>query len=143
MIKRVFVGIDFSESSRDALQRAAGWAAQLRLPLTAVHVVELPKYSFAPPYAALGDPTWFKDLHEQIEKQLNEWLLPYPGATTLIKTGSPADVLVKEADPETLLVVGQVGHSKLEHLLFGSTAARVARHAPCDVLVVRAEPRAD
>jgi universal stress protein A len=36
-------------------------------------------------------------------------------------------------------VLGQVGHSALEHLLFGSTASKVVRHAPCDVLVVRTE----
>ena len=41
--------------------------------------------------------------------------------------------------PDTLLVVAQVGHSALERLLFGSTAARVVRLAPCDVLVVRTE----
>ena len=40
-------------------------------------------------------------------------------------------------DPEALLVIGQVGHSALEHLLFGSTATKLVRHAPCDVLVVR------
>ena len=51
----------------------------------------------------------------------------------------PAEELVSEADPRTLLVVAQVGHSTLERLLFGSTAARVVRLAPCDVLVVRTE----
>jgi universal stress protein A len=35
--------------------------------------------------------------------------------------------------------VAQVGHSGIERLLFGSTAARVVKHAPCDVLVVRGE----
>jgi len=39
-------------------------------------------------------------------------------------------------------VVAQVGHSTLERLLFGSTAARVVRLAPCDVLVVRTDKQA-
>ena len=33
----------------------------------------------------------------------------------------------------------QRGHSALERLRFGSTAAKVVKHAPCDVLVVRAD----
>ena len=74
-----------------------------------------------------------------IQEQLEGWLKPYAGASAIVKWGGPAEELVSEANPKTLLVVAQVGHSTLERLLFGSTAARVVRLAPCDVLVVRTE----
>lgn len=39
-----------------------------------------------------------------------------------------------------LLVVGSHGRTGLTHLLLGSVAEAVVRHAPCDVLVVRRRP---
>jgi universal stress protein A len=86
---------------------------------------------------ALPDPAWLHAMEDHAREQLESWLKPYPGATAIVKWGGPAEELVTEADPRTLLVVAQVGHSTLERLLFGSTAARVVRLAPCDVLVVR------
>lgn len=140
MIRRVLVGVDFSTTSREALAKGAAWAARLGVPLEVLHVIELPRYPTASPYAALGDPAWFKDLQPQAEARLKAWTEPYPGATWAVETGHPAEALTARADRDTLIVVGQIGHSRLEHLLFGSTAVRVARHAPGDVLVVRTPP---
>jgi universal stress protein A len=137
MFNRVLVGIDFSPASRRALERAAGLAKELRLPLAAMHVVENAKPPFYAAYAPLGDPGWFREVEPKAHEKLAEWLAPYPGARALVASGSPGESLIAEADPMTLLVVGQVGHSALEHLLFGSTANRVVHHAVCDVLVVR------
>ena len=39
------------------------------------------------------------------------------------------------------LIVGTHGHTGLKHIVLGSIAERVLRHAPCSVLVVR-EPHA-
>jgi universal stress protein A len=88
---------------------------------------------------ALPDPAWLQSMEDHAREQLEAWVQPYPGATVIVKWGGPAEELVAEADPQTLLVVAQVGHSTLERLLFGSTAARVVRLAPCDVLVVRTD----
>ncbi len=139
MLKRILVAVDFSEASRSALTQGAEWASRLGLPLAVMHVVEVPRYPAGTPYAGLGDPSWFQEVSPKIEDRLKEWVAPYAGSSTLVRSGSPAEELMAEADADTLLVIGQVGHSKLEHLLFGSTAAKVVRHAPCDVLVVRAE----
>jgi len=141
MISKVLVGIDFSPSSRSALARAAEWARQFAAPLTAVHVVERPSLASYSMYASMGDPSWFHEAKPKAGLLLDTWLEPYPDAHQLILTGPPAEELMAAADKDTLLVLGQVGHSALEHLLFGSTAAKVIRHAPCDVLVVRTEAR--
>jgi universal stress protein A len=78
-------------------------------------------------------------MEDHAREQLEGWLKPFPGGKAVVKWGGPAEELVTEADPSTLLVVAQVGHSALERLLFGSTASRVVRLAPCDVLVVRTQ----
>lgn len=142
MFNRVLVGIDFSPASRRALARGAILAQELNLPLVAMHVVENAKPPFYAAYAPLGDPGWFREVEPMAHKKLTEWLAPYPSARGMVASGSPGESLMAEADPDTLLVVGQVGHNALEHLLFGSTANRVVHHATCDVLVVReSEPR--
>lgn len=57
---------------------------------------------------------------------------------TTMHLGHPAEVIVRHAleSGADLVVVGHKGHF-LHDFLLGSTAARVTRHAPCPVLVVR------
>jgi len=139
MVKKILVGLDFSEHSRRALSKAVAWGRTLGVPVTAVHVVELPSVASYSMYASMGDPSWFHDAKPKAGLLMDTWLAPYAEVQPLILTGAPAEELMGAADKETLIVLGQVGHSALEHLLFGSTAAKVVRHAPCDVLVVRTE----
>ncbi len=139
MITRVLVGIDFSEASKQALDRAGNWAVRMGVPLVAMHVLQPPAPMLPEAQIALPDPAWLHSMEDHAREQLEGWLRPYPGATAVVKWGGPAEELISEADHRTLLVVAQVGHSTLERLLFGSTAARVVRLAPCDVLVVRTE----
>jgi universal stress protein A len=139
VITRVLVGVDFSEASKQALERAGNWAARLGVPLVAMHVLQPPAPMLPEAQIALPDPAWLHTMEDHAREQLEGWIKAYPGATVIVRWGGPAEELVSEADPQTLLVVAQVGHSTLERLLFGSTAARVVRLAPCDVLVVRTE----
>jgi len=138
MITKVLVGVDFSQASRQALARGAAWAQRLGVPLLAMHVLQPPAPMLPEAQLALPDPAWLQSMETHAREELKAWVKDYPGAESQVKWGSPAEELVAAADADTLLVVAQVGHSALERLLFGSTAARVARHAPCDVLVVRA-----
>jgi nucleotide-binding universal stress UspA family protein len=58
--------------------------------------------------------------------------------TTTLRPGHAAEVIVhyaRDTDVD-LIVVGHKGHFRHDFGL-GSTAARVARHAPCAVLVIR------
>jgi universal stress protein A len=139
VITRVLVGVDFSEASKLALERGGSWAAQCGVPLVAMHVLQPPAPMLPEAQIALPDPAWLHTMEDHARGQLEGWLKPYAGGIAIVKWGGPAEELVSEADPQTLLVVAQVGHSTLERLLFGSTAARVVRLAPCDVLVVRTE----
>jgi universal stress protein A len=137
MISQVIVGVDFSEASRAALAKAAAWAQRLDKPLVAVHVLQPPAPMLPEAQIALPDPAWLQSMEDHAREHLEQWTASYPGIALEVRWGSPAEELVALADADCLLVVAQVGHSRIERLLFGSTAARVVKHAPCDVLVVR------
>ena len=139
MINRVIVGVDFSEASRTALAQAAAWAGKMEVALLAVHVLQPPAPMLPEAQIALPDPAWLNAMEVHALDHLQQWLEGLANAVAEVKWGSPAEELVGLADDRSLLVVAQVGHTGIERLLFGSTAARVVKHAPCDVLVVRSE----
>jgi len=139
MNNRVIVGVDFSDPSRTALHHAAAWAQRLEIPLVVVHIL-LPPAPLPPEERiALPDPACLEALEDHALGHLKQWTQAIPHAATEVRWGSPAEGLMALVDPDSLLVVGQVGHSSIGHFLFGSTVARVVNHAPCDVLVVRRE----
>jgi len=137
MLNRVIVGVDFSDASRAALGKASAWARTFGAPLVAVHVLQPPAPMLPEAQIALPDPAWLQSMEAHAKDHLGQWVADLPGTALEVKWGSPAEELVALADADSLLVVAQVGHSGIERLLFGSTAARVVKHAPCDVLVVR------
>lgn len=63
-----------------------------------------------------------------------------PGAAqTFTPEGHPSDEIVAAAKAwaADLIVIGSHGRGGLSHVLLGSVAEAVMRHAPCPVLVVR------
>jgi len=140
MIKRILVGIDFSGASMFALAQAHEWANRLGVPLVAAHILQPPAPMLPEAQMAMPDPAWLDTIEAHAVEQLRLCVQDYPGTGILVKWGSPADELVGEADASTLIVVAHVGHSAFQSILFGSTAVKVVKHAPGDVLVVR-KPR--
>jgi nucleotide-binding universal stress UspA family protein len=64
-------------------------------------------------------------------------------AETVLADGHPADEILNVAERQhaDLIVVGSRGLTGLQRILFGSVSRKVARHAPCSVLVVRSQDR--
>ena len=60
-------------------------------------------------------------------------------ADFVVRFGRAADEIVAQAkeDKVDLVVMGSHGRSGISHLLVGSVAESVVRHAPCPVLIVR------
>jgi universal stress protein A len=141
--KKILCAIDFSESSHAAMMVAAQMALESGAALTLVHVWQPPIVS-RDGAALLAD-----DLHADLVSDCNTGLAK---ARALVETvgaikvdakllaGTAWDCLVKEAasDPAyDLIVVGTHGRTGLQHVLVGSVAEKVVRHAPCPVLVAR------
>lgn len=135
----VLCPVDFSESSRYALQVAGGLVATGGAGITLLHVVET-GYWEEPSLAAL-----MRDLETQSTQRLDDWAaqlrrdVAVP-VTTRTGTGwSGAGILtVLDDDPSIdLVVVGSHGRTGIKRAVMGSVAEKVVRHAKCPVLVAR------
>ncbi len=70
--------------------------------------------------------------------QVAEVLGPDNDATISVVEGGSAEALIDAAAGADLLVVGNRGRGAIKEALLGSTSGRVADHAPCPVVIVRA-----
>jgi nucleotide-binding universal stress UspA family protein len=76
---------------------------------------------------------------EELEKLAKAEIPPDINCKTIIKTGKPFIEIIDTASEENadLIIIASHGHTGVEHILFGSTAEKVVRKAPCPVLTLR------
>jgi nucleotide-binding universal stress UspA family protein len=141
-LRKILVPIDFSEPSRKAMQYAHLFAKQFNAEVLLLHVIEFTPLP-APPLAVVQDETTQASLHESAAKELGKWRDAIGSQAMVrasVRNGLSAHAEIVNAAAEgniDLIVLGTRGRTGLAHLLIGSTAERVVRHAPCPVLVVR------
>lgn len=136
-ITRILVPVDFSQPSELALSRACTLATTHNATITLCHVGE-----------ALN-PDWVfdtslleREIIEHAQQSLKTMVERY-GARLKIKTemrfGRPVETIVELSQKlkADLIVIGTHGYTGVKHLLLGSVAESIARHATCPVLIVR------
>jgi nucleotide-binding universal stress UspA family protein len=140
---RIVVGVDGSDSSRDALRWAGAQAEATGAELVAVTAWSYPPASYPTTvgYVPMGDRTDLAaESRAMLERTVKETLGETP-VTLRVAQGHPAMVIIAEARDATLVVVGSRGHGGFVGALLGSVSQHVTSHAPCPVVVVR-HPRA-
>lgn len=141
----IMVGVDFSPASRTALAAARALAAESDRALMVAHVIDGQGLAEIARLAEVPEKVLRDRLGRERRERLVELLKSDPddvGAEPFIAWGRPFEVLVRKATdlPASLIVLGNAGHSAdLEKALFGSTAEKVLRSAPCPVLCVPIE----
>jgi len=139
----VAVGVDGSESSSHALQRAAieaschGWVLHV---VRAWSVRTVPRPSDCPPGAV---PT-LQEFEKEAQRRTEEFVRAKLGGAKTPFTvevhvvhAPPAQALIHASERADLLVVGHRGRGGVAGLLLGSVAEDCVRQAHCPVLVVR------
>jgi nucleotide-binding universal stress UspA family protein len=131
---------DFSAPADAALEYAVALAVRERSRLLLVHVT-----AHEPEPGAPGAPP---DLATQLQQRAREWLdaaVPEDArrlcpVEAIVAAGRPHREIVRLAAERNaeLIVMGAQGADVLDRMIFGSTAHRVVRAAPCPVLTVRA-----
>ena len=142
-ISKVLVPIDFSDYSKNALKYAVNFVKHFHAQLILIYVVEPVIY---PPDFSMGQiaiPSVDLDMDKRAIDELNKLAeLEIPAdikVKSIVKTGKPFIEIIEIAEDENidLIIIATHGHTGMEHILFGSTAEKVVRKAPCPVLTLR------
>jgi nucleotide-binding universal stress UspA family protein len=140
VIKRIVVPIDLSTCSLDALEYAVQFAKPLGAAITILHAMEPVAYGLD---FSLSHAKEWKEQRNYLEKRLSvlSACVTAQGlkAEHVLKPGLPADSLVAYVTQQgfDLMIMGTHGRRGISHVLLGSIAGAMLRHAPCPVLTVR------
>ena len=142
-IKKVLVPIDFSDYSKSSLRYAVNFAKKFNAEIFLIYVVEPVIY---PPDFSMGqiaipsvNAEWDERAREELKNLAKTEIPEGVKVKTILKNGKPFLEIIDTALEENidLIIIATHGHSGVEHILFGSTAEKVVRKAPCPVLTLR------
>lgn len=142
----MLVPVDFSEMGTSVLPYAQQLARHFQSSVMLLHVFE-PTYPYPVDGLAhfpgdLYDPR--AELQSRLSERMEQFATEWKSVTRLpvqseIKFGRAYDEICNVARDirADLIVIPTHGYTGLKHMLIGSTAEKVVRHAPCAVLVIR------
>lgn len=142
-IKKVLVPVDFSDYSKSSLRYAVNFAKLFNAEIYLIYVLEPVVY---PPDFSMGqiaipsvDFEIDKRALEELTNLAKKEIPPHVKSHVVVKSGKPFVEIIETAVSEDidLIIIATHGHSSIEHVLFGSTAEKVVRKAPCPVLTLR------
>ncbi len=145
-IKTILVPVDFSNCSREGLRYAVAFAHEFGTKIILLHATYL-GYIYSAEGAALYDiPGLQKAARKTAERKMRELVRSVNFGTVKFETaftdGSPViDICAFAKDHDVdLIITSTHGFTGFTHILIGSIAEQVVRHAPCSVLVVPSHP---
>ena len=140
-VRTILIPVDLSEPSRKALRYAFALAQQFGAKLILLYAIEpvaTPDFAYHPLMKETGKvriaaADGLKKLCAE-ERIDSLWI-----EKTLVREGVAHGEITEAAKSlkVDLIVIATHGHTGLKHVVLGSTAERVVRHASCPVLVVR------
>jgi len=141
-IRKILVPTDFSPASKKAFSYALRFAEELGSEITLLHVLEpeTPLTLAGRSVAAVFSEEELADVEESLRALADSAeAAGVVDTKSTVRTGFATHEIVeaaKELDVD-LVVIATHGFTGWKHFAIGSTAERVARAAPCPVLVVR------
>ncbi|HEY9166233.1 MAG TPA: universal stress protein [Candidatus Kryptonia bacterium] len=142
-LKKILVPQDFSDYSLHALRYAITLADLFKSELLVLHIVEPIVYPADFSFGQVSIPAMEEEIRKHSEEQLAELVeREIPAgvkSSSMIRIGKPFIEIVEVARSENidLIVISSHGRTGMDHVLFGSTADKVVRKAPCPVLTIR------
>lgn len=143
-VKTILVPSDFSDYAEYAFTWALEIAEKWGAKVVALHAAPMFSHLAYPETVYMVDLAKMEaEILADAEKKLQEFVAKKGTSTVPVETravlGDPFWEICKAAEQNRadLLVMGSHGRTGLAHVLLGSVAERVVRHAPCPVLVAR------
>ena len=134
--KKILLAVDEEPVAAHATDIGMELARALNAEMALVYVIDTP--------VGYGSGELIASAEQEGKKLLSDFserLAPKSSMLKFLQVGAPGAEIVKAARewPADLIVIGSHGRSGMQRALLGSVAEAVMRHAPCPVLVVRAE----
>ncbi len=143
MFSKILLPSDFSECSAEAARAARRLGECFGSRLIVLHVLDEPA-ALDPMFRGEVPLEMLRGRMEQYAREEMESFLAahfqgFPGVETRVASGIPYREIIREAREcgAGLIVIGTHGRTGVERAIFGSTAEKVVRMAPCPVLSVR------
>ena len=141
-IKRILCPTDFSETSEKAFEFANFLATAHQAELVLLNVVDHLQGFDHYDILALTSMEIGQKMEKRAQENLDELLGQVKGSVTAHKAVRHGKTSVEICDEAKsmqadIIVIGSHGRTGLSHVLLGSVAETVVRHAGCPVLVVR------
>jgi nucleotide-binding universal stress UspA family protein len=142
-VERILFPTDFSEDAANALTYAVEFVKRYNAKLYILHVIYDIFKATESHIPHISADEIYKEMHtwamKEIDKCCIEDIRNLPDVEKIVLKGVPYEEIIKFAEKENIdmIVIGACGRSGLERFIFGSTAERVVRRAPCAVLTVR------
>lgn len=137
--RRIVVGVDGSEASKQALRWAISLAESLSAKVDVIGTWSEPRLTGWE--GVLPDWNPQNDMEQLLDKSVDQ-VVPAgrpDGLKLIVREGDAATVLMQSADDAIMLVVGSRGHGGFTGLLLGSVSSKCAEHASCPVLVIHGD----
>ena len=147
-LKRILCPLDFSAGSRAALSAAGEMALYFSAELTVLHVYDTPiptvwpyeGFGVNPIEAGLSREESLVLRKKELAAEAQEVLPEGLDLRLVIREGVPAEEIIEEAHKRKvdMIVMAPHSHGRLHDAIFGSTAVRVVKQAPCPVVTMHA-----
>jgi nucleotide-binding universal stress UspA family protein len=144
MFSSIVVGIDGSDTAREAVRQATVLARSVGARIALVSAYEpVSDARLRESIVVPQDLHWIINPREDVESTLDE------AAAEIRQSGVEVEVFARQGDPadaildvaeergSDLIVVGNKGMTGAKRFLLGSVPNKVSHHAPCSVLIIR------
>jgi nucleotide-binding universal stress UspA family protein len=138
-IKKVLVGVDFSDASRAALIEAVRLAEQQRGQILVLHIVEDDMISAIEEYSHLSRDEIYSSISERLEAFCSESGARPESLKLEVRSGHPVKdfaTVCDDINPD-LVVMGAWGSQRHTDKSTGTTVKQIAQECKSDVLLVR------
>ena len=144
--RKILVPVDFSDCSMKGLGYAKALANEFKAKLILLHSIALQYYVASDEYARYDFPLLMQQADRTAKQQMRDLVQQtnWNGIETSIQIGHAGQQICTEASDRKadLIAISTHGKTGFKHVLLGSTAEYVVRHAACPVLVVPSRERA-
>jgi nucleotide-binding universal stress UspA family protein len=137
-LRKILVPLDFSDCSQVAFDCGARLARHFHSELLLVHVIDPMCYPLGDEYGGVHSARLMEEERASAQSKMKKLARNTKVQCSIrITEGSPATEICQLAKRDVDLIIAPThGRTGLGHVLIGSVAERVVRHATCPVLVI-------